>query len=133
MLLQFGTRLALYSPTISLFPMKQLLAQVSGALIASQFYVAKAFGALPDPDPIPGLSTQTNIKGAIVDIIVRVLDFILLIAVVFVIVAGIRLIVSGGSDEQKDKAKKTIIYVIIGIIIVLFARVIVVFVNTVLG
>ena len=113
--------------------MKQLLAQVSGAVAASQLFFAKAFAALPEPDPIPGLSTQTNIKAVIVDIITRVLDFILIVAVLFVIVAGIRLIVSGGNDEQKDKAKKTIIYVIVGIIVVLFARVIVTFINTAFG
>ena len=113
--------------------LRQLKAQIVGAVAASQLLAYKAFAALPEPDPIPGLSTQTNIRSAIVDIITRVLDFILLIAVVFVIVAGIRLIVSGGSDEQKDKAKNTIIYVIVGIIIVLFARVIVTFVNTAFG
>jgi glucose uptake protein GlcU len=37
---------------------------------------------------------------------------------------------NGGDEGEKDKAKKTIIYVIIGIIVVLFARVIVSFVNT---
>lgn len=113
--------------------MKKLTALGSGALAASQLLFAKAFAALPDPPPITGLRPQTDIKAALVDIITRVLDFILIIAVIFVIVAGIRLIVSGGNDEQKDKAKKTIIYVIIGIIVVLFARVIVTFVNTTLG
>ncbi len=65
--------------------------------------------------------------------IVAVLDFILIIAVIYIIFAGIRLIVSGGEEGEKDKAKQTIIYVIIGIIVVLFARVIVTFVNTLLG
>ncbi len=109
--------------------MKHLLAQVSGAFAASQLFVGKAFAALSNPAPIPGLATDVDIKTAIVTIITKVLDFILIIAVLYVIIAGIRLIISGGDEGEKDKAKTTIIYVIAGIVIVLFARVIVTFVN----
>ncbi len=112
--------------------MKQLLAQVSGAFAAMQFAVGTAYAQLPDPTAIPGLQGETDVAGikdTIVAVIKVILDFVLLIAVVFVIVAGIRLIVSGGDEAQKDKAKQTIIYVIIGIIVVLFARVIVSLVN----
>ena len=121
------------SPTLF---MKKFLAQVSGALAATQFAVGTAFAQLPEPKPIPGLPDEGNVDG-IKDLIVRliqiVLDFVLLIAVVFVIIAGIRLIVSGGDEAQKDKAKQTIIYVIIGIIVILFARVIVSLVNNLFG
>jgi succinate dehydrogenase/fumarate reductase cytochrome b subunit len=113
-----------------------LFAQVAGAMAASQFVAIKAFAALPEPDPVPGLESGTGtegIKEAIIKVITTVLDFILLIAVVYVIIAGIRLIVSGGDEGQKDKAKQTIIYVIVGIIVVLFARVIVTFVNNILS
>lgn len=113
--------------------MKNLLAQIAGAVAASQLMVVRAFAALPPPDDVSGLSSTTDLQQAIVDVVEAVLDFILIIAVVFVIVAGIRLIVSGGDDSQKDKAKNTIIYVIVGIIVVLFARVIVTFVNTQFG
>ncbi|MDD5054694.1 MAG: TrbC/VirB2 family protein [Candidatus Peribacteraceae bacterium] len=111
--------------------MKHLLAQVSGAVAASQLFVGKAFAALSDPNPIPGLSSDVDIKNAIVTVITYVLDFILIIAVLFVIIAGIRLIVSGGDEGEKDKAKTTIIYVIAGIVIILLARVIVMFVNNI--
>ncbi len=113
--------------------MKKFLAQVSGAFAATQMAVGTAFAQLPDPSPIPGLPDEANvgdIKTLIVNIVTTVLDFVLLIAVVYVIVAGIRLIVSGGDEAQKDKAKQTIIYVIIGIIVILFARVIVSLVNS---
>lgn len=109
--------------------MKHLLAQVSGAFAASQLFVGRAFAKLSDPNTIPGLATDVDIKTAIVTIITKVLDFILIIAVLYVIIAGIRLIISGGDEGEKDKAKTTIIYVIAGIVIVLFARVIVTFVN----
>ncbi len=113
--------------------MKKLLATVSGAFAASQMIAYSAYAALPDPSDIPGLSSYVNIKDAIVNIIEKILDFILIIAVLYVVVAGIRLIVSGGDEGAKDKAKLTIIYVIAGIIVVLFARVIVSFVNTAFG
>lgn len=112
---------------------KNLLAQISGALAASQFFVGKAFAALPVPGAIPGLSPSTDLKTVIINILKDVLDFILIIAVVYVVVAGIRLIISGGDEAEKDKAKQTIIYVIVGIIVVLFARVIVTFVNSQFG
>jgi succinate dehydrogenase/fumarate reductase cytochrome b subunit len=114
--------------------MKKLLAQVSGALAASQLMVGSAFAQLQEPGNIPGLQSGTGtqgIKDAIVSLLTTILDFILLVAVVYVVVAGIRLIVSGGDEGQKDKAKQTIIYVIIGIIVVLFARVLVSFVNNI--
>jgi succinate dehydrogenase/fumarate reductase cytochrome b subunit len=113
--------------------MKQLLSRVTGAAAASMFFVQNAVAALNEPDTISGLSTETNFKTALKNIVEKVLDYVLIIAVIYVIVAGIRLIISGGEEGEKDKAKKTIIYVIIGIIVVLFARVIVMFVNTTVG
>lgn len=117
--------------------MKKLLAQISGALVASQMFAYTALAQLGEPDiDIPGLNDGTGtdgIKEAIVAVLTTILDFILLIAVVYVVVAGIRLIVSGGDEGEKDKAKQTIIYVIIGIIVVLFARVIVSFVNNIVS
>lgn len=113
--------------------MKKLLAPVVAAYAASTMLIGSAFAKFADPTTVPGLSQNTNIKSALVTLITNVLDFILIVAVIFVIVAGIRLIVSGGDEGEKDKAKKTIIYVIVGIIVVLFARVIVTFVNNLVG
>lgn len=112
--------------------MKKLITLATSAMSASSMFVGQAFAALSEPDSISGLSTEvgtTGIRNAIIKVITTVLDFILLVAVVYVIVSGIRLIVSGGDEGEKDKAKTTIIYVIVGIIVVLLARVIVTFVN----
>lgn len=114
--------------------MKKLLITASSAFTASQLFIMKAFAAgLSEPGAITGLATETDIRGAVIRVITIILDFVLVIAVLFVIIAGIRLIVSGGDDGEKDKAKNTIIYVIAGIIVVLFARVIVTFVNSAFG
>lgn len=107
----------------------KITATASAAVVASQLLIQRAAAALPPPPGVPGLSGQADIKQTIVDLLVKVLDFITIVGVVFVVIAGIRLIVSGGDEGEKDRAKKTIIYVIIGIVVVLLARVIVVFVN----
>jgi len=110
--------------------MRHLLSKILGASLGAQLFVTKAL-ALNEPPDINGISNETGTNGitdSIVGIVETVLDFVLLLAVVFVIVAGIRLIVSGGDEAQKDQAKKTIIYVIVGIVIILLARVIVSFV-----
>lgn len=103
------------------------------SLIASGFMtggiraLAVGFGGpIPDipgtPDPKPD---EAGIREALLAIIIFVLNFLALVAVIFIIIAGIRLIVSQGDEEQKDKAKKTILYVIIGLLVILFARVLV--------
>ncbi len=118
-------------PLIFLSPMKNLLTKASSVIGSSLFFVRNAFasGNLPDPGAIPGLETQqgdsTSIRNIIIDIIKFVLDLVLVLGIVFVVIAGLRLIVSGGDEGEKDKAKQTIIYVIVGIIVVIFARVIV--------
>lgn len=110
--------------------MKNALTKVSTAVILSQLWVMRAF-ALTGPGDINGLenniSNSDDLKKTIIKYLVIVLDFVTLLGVIFVIIAGLRLIVSGGDEGEKDKAKKTIIYVIIGILVVIFARVIVTF------
>jgi succinate dehydrogenase/fumarate reductase cytochrome b subunit len=100
---------------------------VSGMVYASTAFAQDSFAG-PEPD-IPGTPGGADgagdIRGIINDIIIAVLNFLALIAVVVVIIAGIRLIVSQGNDEEKDKAKKAIFYALAGLVIVLFARVII--------
>jgi hypothetical protein len=82
-------------------------------------------GSIP---AIPGTADpgdESQLREMILALLTAVLNFLALIAVIVVVIAGIRLIISQGEDEQKDKAKKTILYALVGLIIVLFARVIV--------
>ncbi|MBI3332150.1 hypothetical protein HYZ99_04310 [Candidatus Peregrinibacteria bacterium] len=74
-----------------------------------------------------------NVRAKILDVLLTALSFLNLIAVIAVIVAGFYLVLSGGNDEAKEKAKKIILYVIIGLLIVFFARVIVGFVTEALA
>ena len=69
--------------------------------------------------------TRSDLREAILNVLLFVLNFLALAAVVVIVIAGIYLIVGQGSEESKDKAKKMIFYVIVGLVVILFARVIV--------
>lgn len=71
---------------------------------------------------------NANVREIIVRVLATVLDFVILAVVIAIVVAGIFLIVSGGSDTSKDKAKKIILYAIVGLIIILLAKLVVGFV-----
>ncbi len=88
---------------------------------------ALAFGG-PIP-PLPGTPTGVNVRATVAGALIFVLNFVALAAVVVIVIAGIRLIVSQGDQEQKETAKKTIFYAIAGLVIILLARVIVGFVT----
>lgn len=96
------------------------------SMISSAFAQDGDFaGPTPDIAGLPDAADEESIRTIIVDLLASVLNFLALIAVVIVVIAGIRLIVSQGEDDAKDKAKKTIFYALVGLAIVLFARVIV--------
>lgn len=99
----------------------------AGALSMSYISTAFAQGFAGDtPDlGLPEASNPDEVREVIVSVIEAILNFLALVAVIVIIIAGIRLIVSQGEEEQKEKAKKTIFYAIIGLVIILFARVIV--------
>lgn len=92
--------------------------------------IAQVFngGGIPEgldkADDVTGMST-TDPRTAVINVIAAVLNFMALTATVMVIIAGIYLVVSLGNDEQKEKAKKIIYYTLIGLIVILFARIIV--------
>lgn len=64
-------------------------------------------------------------RAVVLRILAAILNYLALIAVIMVIIAGFYLVLSMGNDEQKDKAKKIILYTLIGLVVILFSRVIV--------
>lgn len=93
--------------------------------------IVVASTALGDANEInTGGVGSTDLKGVIVNIVRKILDFVALIAVIMIIIAGIYMIVGLGSDSSKETAKKIVIYTIIGLILILIARAIVTFVIT---
>ncbi len=76
---------------------------------------------------IGGISTSDP-RTAVLNVLTQVISFMALAAVVVIVIAGIYLIFSNGEDTQKDKAKKIIFYVILGLIVIAIASLIVRFV-----
>lgn len=98
----------------------------------AQVYSGCGIGcAITNASGITGLAQSTSISELILKIITFILDIALILAVLAIIIAGIYLITSNGDEGQKDKAKKIIYYVIIGIALILFSRVIVMLVNNI--
>jgi hypothetical protein len=73
---------------------------------------------------------DAGLTGTIKDI-VNILSVVVgIVAVIMIIVGGFRYITSGGSSEKVTAAKNTLLYAIIGLVIVALAQVIVRFVLT---
>lgn len=108
------------------------LAALCAALVLSvQHADAAVYGGGLTITPIGGgISNEVSIRVLILKIIAFILNIVLILAVLAIIVAGVYLIVSGGDETQKDKAKNIILYAVIGILLILLSRVIVVFVNS---
>ncbi|KKW40095.1 MAG: hypothetical protein UY87_C0028G0003 [Candidatus Peribacteria bacterium GW2011_GWC2_54_8] len=67
--------------------------------------------------PTPAIGGVSDVRQKIID-------------VVFIVIAGIRLVISQGEEAEKDKAKKTILFVIIGLVVILLAQGLVDFIAT---
>lgn len=104
---------------------------LTSLMLAPSALAQNAFGPLPDT-PGPASAGEGDIRELIISILNFVLNFLALVAVIVIIIAGIRLIVSQGEEEAREKAKKTIIYVVAGLIVILLAKVIVNFASTII-
>lgn len=123
------------SLTLTPIRMTLLAALAVTILLTMQHANAAVYGGGLNVTPIigSGISTETSIRVLILKIITFILNIVLLLAVAAVIVAGIYLIVSGGDEAQKDKAKNIILYAVIGILVILLSRVLVIFVSNLIG
>ncbi len=123
--------------------MKSLVSTIIAGAITllglSALTIAPAFAACSNPkncvssgvDSAGGSAAKTADPGAIVKSIVNVLLFIIgAVAVIMIIIGGIRYTVSQGDQSQVSSAKNTILYAVIGLLVAIFAYAIVNFVVT---
>lgn len=76
--------------------------------------------AIIDSSEVPGLPRGTD--DVILQSILNVFYFIVgIVAVIVIIVAGIRYSTSGGDSGKVSSAKNQILYAVVGLIVVLFA------------
>lgn len=108
-----------------------VLALVSCSLVLFSF-VAHAAGIQAEgPSSVAALTNnQTSLKGLILTIVDYFLGFLGLLAVIMVIYGGVTYVSSAGNDEAVGKAKKIIMYALIGIVIIMLSFVAV---NAILG
>lgn len=113
--------------------LRTLSLRIAAVVVCSAPLQAIAQLGPPTEDIGSGELGAGDLKAAIAEVMKTVLDFVALIAVVMIVVAGIRYIISQGEEQEKEKAKKMIIYVVIGLLIILVARAIVTFVVSDVG
>lgn len=68
---------------------------------------------------------QSSLRGLILTIINYFLGFLGLLAVIMVVYGGVTYVSSAGNDEAVGKAKKIIMYALIGIVVILLSFVVV--------
>ena len=77
----------------------------------------------------PSGGTTTTSISSVANTVVNIFTYVVgIISVIMLIVAGFRYVTSGGESSKVSGAKNTLIYAIVGIVIVLAAKIIVSFV-----
>ena len=82
---------------------------------------AAGFGTIT---PFTGTSSGTLI-GAITNIVNSLLALAAVIAVIFVIIGGVRYITAQGDEDAVAAAKNTVIYAVIGVVVIALSAVII--------
>ncbi|MBR3230819.1 hypothetical protein IKF73_02225 [Candidatus Saccharibacteria bacterium] len=77
------------------------------------------------PDPVPG---DSNLEGSVLNIINAIVGVLGIVAVIVIILGGIQYMTSTGDANKVKKAKDTILYGVIGLIVVILAFAIVNFI-----
>lgn len=109
------------------------LSRVKSSLAALPFLALQAqvafangvFGPIPD---VTGNGSTSDIRVTAINVLRTILSFLGLVAVIVIVIAGIRLIIGGADEGQREKARNAVVYAIIGLVLILLARAIVDFV-----
>jgi ABC-type Fe3+ transport system permease subunit len=90
--------------------------------------LALAQGLDQDVQPFQGTSggtTVTDLVASIITIVNALLALVAIIAVVFVVIGGVRYITSQGDEDAVAAAKNTIIYAIVGLVVIILSAVLI--------
>jgi hypothetical protein len=83
--------------------------------------------------PALALAQVEELFSRVASIINSALSLVIPIAVIAVIIVGYQYITSGGSPEQMTKAKNNLIWIIIGLVVIILAKGLIIFVLSSLG
>ena len=78
--------------------------------------------------PFAGVQGGSDIIGAVRTIVNALLILVAIIAVIAVIIGGVRYVTSSGNDDAAASAKNTIIYALVGLVVIGLSIVIVNFI-----
>lgn len=115
--------------------MKKLALKVSSVLAGLNAFAVSAFAQSssffdnPAGVQAPNAAAQGTLTTNVTQIINFFLGILGLVAVAFLIYAGVLMVTAGGNDEQVGKARKIITYAVVGIVIILLSWTIVTFVT----
>jgi hypothetical protein len=107
-------------------PLGQTAGAAPAPAVDSRTAICESLGTKDCSDP-----AGSGSLASVVQAVIRVLSIIIgIAAVIMIIFAGLRYITSGGDATKISSAKDTIIYAVIGLVIVALAQIIVKFVLT---
>jgi len=107
-------------------------------LVVGLFFVAPVARAV-DTDYLKQIATDLGLpkydsfSAFLIDFITVLLSVIFIIAVLFAIISGYRMVTSGGNEETLEKARKSLTWAIGGMVVVLLAWLLVWVVATLLN
>lgn len=108
-------------------PAKKFLLRADTSLMATLTFDGNDNGTSSAASLTKTGGTFTDFTQFIIKLINLVLLYIGIIAVLVVIIAGVTFIISGGNEDLRSRAKRAIVYSVIGLIVILFAKVLVEF------
>ena len=98
-------------------------------LIASPIFADSSIGGLSPVTPTGNLD--------VVSVLTTVIDWVLAfsgaVAVLFLILGGLQYITAAGNEKRVETAKNTILYAVIGLVVILLSFVIVAFISQNIG
>ena len=109
---------------------------LGGALLVSSFFAHPTFATslIDQSDNIDAVADATGGEGDLKSIVKTILNFALrflgFVMVIMVIYAGVLYVTAAGNEDNVGKAKKILLYCVIGTVIIFISYA---FVNTLLG
>ncbi len=124
--------------------------KISKGMVVAVFVLVAAFGfavlaggdvfAAPTDDACKGLAltgadcdkkaAETSITG-VIETVIDVLSYVVgVVSVIMIIIGGMRYILSSGDSSATASARNTVIYALVGLVVVIFAQALVAFVIT---
>ncbi len=100
--------------------MKKILSSITAPVVLLPG-LALAQGSTDIPVPQPGRAPSGDLVSLITLVSNTILLLVGVVAVLFLIIGGVQYITSAGNPEHIQKAKTTILYAVIGILVTLVA------------